>query len=206
MLKFSCKSLQFQKLRTNNAFLLFQDENQTVGCLVFALGGEYRCSMWLVNFIAPSYPHASKMQPSVACYTSLSSVQFFQSLSRVRLLVTPWTAACQASLSITNTQLCLNSCPSSQWSHSTVSSSVVPFSSCLQSFPASGPFPMSQFFASGGQSIGVAASASVLPMHIQDWSPLGWIGLIFLQSKGLSRVFSNTAVQKHQFFGTQLSL
>ena len=104
MLKFSCKSLQFQKLRTNNAFLLFQDENQTVGCLVFALGGEYRCSMWLVNFIAPSYPHASKMQPSVACYTSLSSVQFFQWLSHVRLFVTPWTAACQASLSITNTQ------------------------------------------------------------------------------------------------------
>ena len=105
MLKFSCKSLQFQKLRTNNAFLLFQDENQTVGCLVFALGGEYRCSMWLVNFIAPSYPHASKMQPSVACYTSLSSVQFFQWLSHVRLFVTPWTAACQASLSITNSQI-----------------------------------------------------------------------------------------------------
>ena len=83
---------------------MFQDENQTVGCLVFALGGEYRCSMWLVNFIAPSYPHASKMQPSVACYTSLSSVQFFQWLSHVRLFVTPWTAACQVSLSITNSQ------------------------------------------------------------------------------------------------------
>ena len=100
MLKFSCKNLQFQKLRTNNTFLLFQDEHQTVGCLVFALGGEYRCFMWLVNFIAPSCPHASKMQPNVARYTSLSSVQFFQSLSCVRLFVTPWTAACQASLFI----------------------------------------------------------------------------------------------------------
>ena len=99
-----------------------------------------------------------------------------------------------------------NSCPLSQWCHPTVSSSVVPFSSCLQSFTASGSFPMSWFFSSGGQSIGVSASASVLPMNIQDWFPLGWTGWISLQSKGLSRVFSNTTVQKHQFFGTQLSL
>ena len=89
--------------------------------------------------------------------------------------------------------------------HPTVSSSVVPFSSCLQSFPASGFFSMSQFFASGGQSIGVSASASALLMNIQDWYPLGLTVLISLQSKGLSRVFSNTTVQKHQFFGTQLS-
>ena len=87
-----------------------------------------------------------------------------------------------------------------------ISSSVVPFSSYLQSFPASGSFQMSQLFASDGQSIGVSASASVLPMNIQDWSPLGWTGWISLQSKGLSRVFSNTTVQKHQFFGAQLSL
>ena len=93
-----------------------------------------------------------------------------------------------------------NSCPLSRWCHPTISSSVVPFSSCLQSFPASGSFPMSQFFTSGGQSIGVSASASVLPMNIQDWLPLGWTNWIFLQSKGLSRVFSNTTVQKHQFF------
>ena len=99
-----------------------------------------------------------------------------------------------------------NSCPLSWWCHPTISSSVVPFSSCLQSFPASGSFPMSQFFASGGQSIGVSASASVLPMNIQNWFPLGWTGWISLQSKGLSRVFSNTTVQKHQYFGTQLSL
>ena len=99
-----------------------------------------------------------------------------------------------------------NSCPMSQWCHPTVSSFVVPFSSCLQSFPASGSFPVSQFFASGGQSIGVSTSASVLSMSIQDWFPLGLTGLISLQSKGLSRVFSKTTVQKHQLFGTQLSL
>ena len=99
-----------------------------------------------------------------------------------------------------------NSCPLSQWCHPTISSSVVPFSSCLQSFPASGSFQMSQLFASGGQNIGVSASTSVLPMNTQDWSPLGWTGWISLQSKGLSRVFSNTTVQKHWFFGTQLSL
>ena len=100
----------------------------------------------------------------------------------------------------------LNSCPSSQWCHSTILSSAVPFSSCLQSFPASGSFLVSQFFTSGGQSIGASASASVLPMNIQDWSPLGWTGWISLQSKVLSRVFSKTRVQKHQFFGAQVSL
>ena len=98
----------------------------------------------------------------------------------------------------------LNSCPSSWWCHPTISSSVVPFS-CPQSLPASGSFSMSQLFASGGQSIGVSASASVLPMNTQDWSPLGWTGWISFQSKGLSRVFSNTTVQKHQFFGAQPS-
>ena len=96
--------------------------------------------------------------------------------------------------------------PLSQWCHPTISSSVVPFSSCPQSFPASGSFQMSQLFISGGQSIGVSASTSVLPMNTQDWSPLEWTGWISLQSKGLSRVFSNTTIQKHQFFGTQLSL
>ena len=99
---------------------------------------------------------------------------------------------------------CSNSCPLSRGCHPTISSSGIPFSSCLQSSPASGPFPMSQFFASGGQSIGASASASVLPMNIQDWSPLGWTGWISLQSKGLSRAFSNTTVQKNRFFGTQL--
>ena len=98
-----------------------------------------------------------------------------------------------------------NSCPLSWWCHPTISSSVVPFSH-HQSFPALGSFQMSQFFTSGGQSIGVSVSASALPMNIQKWSPLGWTGKIFLLSKGLSRVFSNTTVQKHQFFGAQLSL
>ena len=98
-----------------------------------------------------------------------------------------------------------NSCPSSRWCHPTISSSVIPFSSCLQSCPASGSFQMSQLFASGGQSIRVSASSSVLAMNTQDWSPLGWTGWIPLQSKGLSRVFSSTTVQKHQFFGTQFS-
>ena len=98
-----------------------------------------------------------------------------------------------------------NSCPSSRWCHPAISSYVVPFSSCPQSFPAWGSFPMSQFFTSGGQSIGVSASAPVLPMNTRDWSPLWWTGWIFLQSKGLSRVFSNTTVQKHQFFSAQLS-
>ena len=94
-----------------------------------------------------------------------------------------------------------NSCPLSRWCHPAISSSVILFSSRLQSFPASGSFPMSQLFAWGGQSIGVPASASALPMNTQDWSPLEWTGWISLQSKGLSRVFYNTTVQKHQFFG-----
>ena len=99
-----------------------------------------------------------------------------------------------------------NSCPLSWWCHPAISSSVIPFSFCLQSFPASGSFQMSQLFTSGGQSIGVSALASVLPTNIQDWFPLEWTGWISLQSKGLSRVFSKTTVQKQQFFGAQLSL
>ena len=98
-----------------------------------------------------------------------------------------------------------NSCALSQWCHPAISTSVIPFS-CLQSLPASGTFPMGQFFTSGGQSTGVSALASVLPMYIQDWFPLGWTGWISLQAKGLSRDFSNTTVQKHQFFRAQLSL
>ena len=99
---------------------------------------------------------------------------------------------------------CSNSCPSSEWCHPTISSYVIPFASSPLSFPASGNFPMSQLFASGGQTIGVSASTSVLPMNAQDWSPLEWTGWISLQSKGPLRVFSNTTVQKHQFFCTQL--
>ena len=98
-----------------------------------------------------------------------------------------------------------NSCPLSRWCHLTISSSVIPFSSCPQSFPASGSFPMRQLFTWDGQSTGVSASTSVLPVNTQDWSPLRWTDWISLQSKGLSRVFSNTTVRNHQFFGPQLS-
>ena len=134
-------------------------------------------------------------------------IQFtsLQLLSHVRPFVVWWTAAQQTSLSITSSGSYLNSCPLRQWCHPTISASVIPFSSCLQTFPTSGSFQMSQLFTSGGQSIGVSALASVLPMNIKDWFPLEWTGWISLLSKGLSRVFSNTIVQKHQFFCTQLS-
>ena len=138
----------------------------------------------------------------------ISSFQFnsVQSLSRIWLFATPWITARQASLSITNSRSSLKLIPSSWWCHPAISSSVIPFSSCPQSFPASGSFPVSQLFTWGGQSIGVSASASVLRMNTQDWFRLEWTGWISLQSKGISRVFSNTTVQKHQFFGIQLSL
>ena len=133
--------------------------------------------------------------------TTYTSVQFSPVTSDS---ATPWTVACQTSLSITGVYS--NLCPLSQWCHPTISSSVIPFSSFLQSFPASGSFQMSQLFASGGQSIGVSASTSVLPVNIQDWFPLGWTGWIPLHSKGLSSISFNTTVQKHQFFSAQLSL
>ena len=130
-----------------------------------------------------------------------------QSLSHVPLFVTPWITACQASCPSPTPRVYPNSCPSGWWCHPTISFSVIPFSSCPWSLPASGSFPMSQLFTWGGQSIRVSALTSVLPVNTQDWSPLGWwTGWISLQSKGLSRIFSNTTVWKHQFFGTQLSL
>ena len=129
-----------------------------------------------------------------------------QPLSCVWLFVTPWTVARQASLSITNAWASSNSYPLSWWCHPTVLSSVIPFSSHRQSFPASGSFQMSQLFTSGGQSIGVSTSVSVLPTNIQDWFPFRWTGWISYLSKGLSWVFSSPTVQKHQFFSTQLSL
>ena len=139
----------------------------------------------------------------VYVYTHIySSVQSF---SHVRLFATPWIAARQASLSITNSGVHSDSRPSSQWCHPAISSSVVLFSSCPQSLPASESFPVSQLFIWGGQSTGVSALASFLPKKSQGWSPSEWTGWISLQSKGLSRIFSNTTVQKHQFFGTQLS-
>ena len=130
-----------------------------------------------------------------------SSVQL---LSRVRLFATPWIAACRPPCPSPTPEVHSNSCPSSRWCHPAVSSSVIPFSSCPQSLPASGSFPMGQLFAWGGQSTGVSDLVSVLPKNTQDWS-LEWTGWISLQSKGLWRVFSNTTVQKHQFFGAQPS-
>ena len=153
--------------------------------------------------IFPSATSSHFFSDSFLIHYSVCSVQ---SLSCVQLFVTPRTAACQASLSITNSWNLPKLMCMSRSCHPTISSSVVPFSSCLQSFPASGSFPMNQFFASGGQRIGVSASAWVLPKNTQGWSPLELPGLISLQSNGLSRVFSNTTVQKHQFFISQLSL
>jgi len=139
-------------------------------------------------------------------YANHSEFISVQLLRCVQLFATPWTAARQASLSIINFWSHPNPCPLSRWCHPAISTSVVPFSSCPQSFPASGSFQMSQLFASGGQSIGVSTSTSVLPMNTQDWSPLRWTSWISLLFKGLSGDFSNTTVQKHQFFGAQLSL
>ena len=133
-------------------------------------------------------------------------ISSFQSLSHVQLFATPWNAVHQASLSITLSQSLLKLMSIESVMPSNHLTSIVPFSSCLQSFPASGSFPMSHFYTSGGQSIGVFASASVLSMNIQDCFPLGWTDLISLQSKGLSTVFSNTTVQNHQFFNAKISL
>ena len=129
-----------------------------------------------------------------------------QLLSHVWFFAAPWTAAHQASLSFTISQICSDLYLFSQWRHPTISSFVTSFSSCLQSFPASGSFPMGRLFTSGDQSIGASASASALPMNIQGWFHLGLIDLVSLLPKRLSRVFSSTAVQKHQFFSAQPSL
>ena len=125
-----------------------------------------------------------------------------QSLSHVQLLMTPWMQHARPPCPSPIPGVYPNSCPLSQWRYPAISPSVLPFSSCPQSLPASGSFPVNQLFAWGGQSIGVSASASVLSVNTQDWSALGWTGWISLQSKGLSRGFYNTTVQKHQFFGT----
>ena len=140
-------------------------------------------------------------------YSNIIHIQFssVQLLTRVRLFETPWIAHARPPCPSPTPGVYSNSCPLSGWYHPAISFSAIPFSSCLQSLPSSGSFPMNQLFIWGGQSIGVSASASVLPMNTQDWSSLEWTGWISLQTKGLSRVFSNTTVQKHQFFGTQLS-
>ena len=142
--------------------------------------------------------------PKIKFYSwnSFPPVQF----SRVRLFVTPWTAVHQASLSITNSGVHPNPCPLCQWCRPTISSSVIPLSSCPQSFPASGSFQMSQLSASGSQSIGVSASTSVSPMNTQDWSPSGWTGWISLQSRDSQGSSPTPQFKSRQFFSAQLSL
>ena len=157
------------------------------------------------NWGPQSYIVLPGLQPWVRTLESIISVQFSCSAMSDSLQPYGLQHARLPCPSLTP-GACSNSCPSSWWCHPTILTSVVPFTSCLQYFPGSRTFSVSQFFASGGQGIGASASASVLPMYIQDWSPLGWTDWISLQSKGLSRIFSNTTAQKHQFFGTQLSL
>ena len=180
-----------------------------------------------ISLSAPVSPHPNqRLSFSISLIINiLHYCDMFVTINKYQYIITIWSPSVQFSCSVMSDSLwphgpqhsrppCpsqtpgvySNSCPLTRWCHPTISSSVVPFSSCPQSFPASGSFPMSQFFASGGQSTGVSASTSVLPMNTQNWSPLGWTGWISLQSKGLLRVFSNTTVQKHQFFSAQLSL
>ena len=157
---------------------------------------------WMLSFkptISLSFFTFIKRLFSSSLFSAIRTVQFssVRSLTLVQLFATSWAVVLQASLSITNSRSLLKLIPLNWWCHPTISSAVVPFSSHLQSFPASRSFPKSQIFTSGGQSIGVSASSSVLLMNIQDWFPLGWTGWTSLLSKGLSRVFSNTTVQKH---------
>ena len=178
-----------------------QSRDQTHISSISCIGGQslYQCAIWEVPCLAPA-------SLNILSHSSLHSIQFSPV---VQLCLTLRPHGLQhARLPCPSPTLGVysNSCPSSWWCHPTITSSVVPFSSLLQSFPASGSFPISEFLTSGGQSIGVSASTSVLPMNTQDWLPLGLTGLISLQSKGLLRVFSNTIVQKHQFFCAQLSL
>ena len=175
----ACVLSQFSSVFTiSTRFLCLWDSpgrNTGMGCHAFLQG--IFPTLWLnlrlLQWQADSLPLSHQGRPKVL--VQFSSVQ---SLSHVQLFATPWTPARQASLSITNSQI--PPCPSSQWCHPTISSSVIPFSSCPQSFPASGSFQMSQLFASSGQSIGVSAATSVLPMNTQYWSPLGWTGWISL--------------------------
>ena len=166
-------------------------QQQKARWFFFLIGGKLLCNVMLV--------FAVQQRESV-----ISSVQFSHSVVSDSLRPHGLQHA-RPSCPSPSPGVCSNSCPSSRWCHPTISSSVIPFSFCLQSFPASRSYPLSQFFSSGGQSIGVSPSALDFPKNIQHWFPLGLIGLISVQSKGLSRVFSNTTVQNHQFFGAQLS-
>ena len=176
---------------------------QALTCMGFSSRSTQAQGFWLMGVVA-LWHVASSQTTDQTCVPCKGSVQFSRSVVSDSLRPHESQHARPPCPSPTP-GVYSNSCPSSRWCHPAISSSVVPFSSCPQSLPASGSFPMSQLFTSGGQSIGVSASASVLPMNTQDLSLSGWTGWISLQSKGLSRVFSNTTVQKHQFFGAQLS-
>ena len=156
----------------------------------------YLCHLWLLSSVSYSFLSTGLLSPSV---------QFSSVAQSCLTLCHPMNCSTPGLPVHLHSRVHPNSCPSSRWCHPAISSSVVPFSSCPQSLPASESFPMSQLILWGGQSTGVSASASVLPKNTQDWSPLEWIGWISLQSKGFSRVFSNTTVQKQQFFSPQLS-
>ena len=164
---------------------------------VMSLTSEYASGVFypvLSCPLSPGWPHSVFSSVQFRCSVVSDSLQLHEPQRAMRPCPSP------------TPRVHPNPCPLSQWCHPTILSSVIPFSFCPQSFPASGSFQISQLFTSGDQSIGVSASTSVLSMKTQDWSPLGSTGWIFLQSKGLSRVFSNTTAQKHQFFCTQLSL
>ena len=175
------------------------DKTACKGSLLYEYYGWWGC-LWIVMHFPAHFVNLSDNSFN-------NIIPCAQLLSLIRLFETPWTTTCQASLSIINSQSLpkLLSIESGMPSNQLILCRL-PFSSCLQSFPASWSFQMSQLFAWGSQSIGVSASTSVFPMNTQDWSSLGWTSWISLQSKGLSRVFSNTTVQKHQFFWAQLSL
>ena len=176
---------------------------QALTCMGFSSRSTQAQGFWLMGVVA-LWHVASSQTTDQTCVPCKGSVQFSRSVVSDSLRPHESQHARPPCPSPTP-GVYSNSCPSSRWCHPAISSSVVPFSSCPQSLPASGSFPMSQLFTSGGQSIGVSASASVLPMNTQGWSLLGWTGWISLLSKGLSRMFSNTIVQKHQFFSGQLS-
>ena len=170
---------------------------------LFDLSHVYACCVWFLSAKIYFMGHTDgKCVPLTGGYPG----QFSLATQSCLTLQPQWLQHARSPCPSPTPRACSNSCPSSLWCHPIISSSVIPFSSSLQSFPASGSFQISQFFATGDRSIGISASAWVLPMNIQDWFPLGWTGWISLLSKGLSRVFSSTTVQKHQFFGAQLSL
>ena len=184
---YSCKSEKEVRIKSRNKFIM------QITKIAFKICLTMHCSFTFnISFMLPTDTQFSSVQFS---HSAVSNSLWPHGVQHAR---PPYPAPAP--------RVYPNSCPLSWWCYPTISSFVVPFSACPQSFPASGSFQMSQLSASGGQIIGVSASTSVLPMNTQDWSPLGWTGWIILQSKRLSRVFSNTPVQKHQFFGAQLSL